>query len=82
MITDLWIENFKGIGKRQHIPLRPITLLFGANSTGKSTVLHALVYLNEILNNQRLDPILPRPEHSLSDVIWQPPDAWERAERL
>jgi len=31
MITDLWIENFKGIGKRQHIPLRPITLLFGAN---------------------------------------------------
>ena len=24
MITDLWIENFKGIGKRQHIPLKPI----------------------------------------------------------
>ncbi len=38
MITDLWIENFKGIGKRQHIPLRPITLLFEANNSGKTTV--------------------------------------------
>ena len=56
MITDLWIENFKGIGKRQHIPLRPITLLFGANSAGKSTVLHALLYLREILVQNNLDP--------------------------
>ena len=56
MITDLWIENFKGIGKRQHIPLRPITLLFGANSAGKSTVLHALLYLRELLCKQNLNP--------------------------
>jgi len=59
MITDLWIENFKGIGKRQHIPLRPITLLFGANSAGKSTVLHALLYLREILVNHEFEPKLP-----------------------
>lgn len=59
MITDLWIENFKGIGKRQHIPLRPITLLFGANSAGKSTVLHALMYLREILCNRNLNPTKP-----------------------
>ncbi len=56
MITDLWIENFKGIGKRQHIPLSPITLLFGTNSAGKSTVLHALLYLKEILVNGNCDP--------------------------
>ena len=43
------IENFKGIGARQTIELRPITLLFGANSAGKSTVLQALHYLREIL---------------------------------
>ena len=59
MITDLWIENFKGIGKRQHIPLRPITLLFGANSAGKSTVLHALLYLRKILVNHEFEPTLP-----------------------
>jgi predicted ATPase len=59
MITDLWIENFKGIGKRQHIPLRPITLLFGANSAGKSTVLHAFMYLREILCQSNLNPTRP-----------------------
>ena len=56
MITDLWIENFKGIGKRQHIALRPVTLLFGANSAGKSTVLHALLYLRECLGRNNADP--------------------------
>ncbi len=59
MITDLWIENFKGIGKRQHIPLSPITLLFGANSAGKSTVLHALLYLREIVCKQNVNPTKP-----------------------
>ncbi len=38
-ITKITIENFKGIGKRVEIPLRPITLLFGANSAGKCTIL-------------------------------------------
>ncbi len=59
MITDLWIENFKGIGKRQHIPLRPVTLLFGRNSAGKSTVLHALLYLREIICKQNVNPTKP-----------------------
>ncbi len=56
MITDLWIENFKGIGKRQHIPLRPVTLLFGANSAGKSTILHALLYFREVVCNHNINP--------------------------
>ncbi len=55
MITDLWIENFKGIGKRQHIPLKPVTLLFGKNSAGKSTVLHALLSLREIVTNRNFE---------------------------
>ena len=59
MITDLWIENFKGIGKRQHIPLGRITLLFGRNSAGKSTILHVLHYLREIITTRNCDPIGP-----------------------
>ena len=50
------IENFKGIGRRQAIELRPITLLFGPNSAGKSTILHALHYLREILERGNIDP--------------------------
>ena len=50
------IENFKGIGARQTIELRPITLLFGPNSVGKSTILQALHYLREVLERGNIDP--------------------------
>lgn len=49
MLTALEIENFKGIAARQRIDLAPLTLLFGANSAGKSTILQALIYLHELV---------------------------------
>ena len=55
-LTRIEIENFKGIGRRQSIDLRPITLLFGPNNVGKSTILHALHYLREILERGNVDP--------------------------
>ena len=55
-LTRIELENFKGIGNRQTIELRPITLLFGPNSAGKSTVLQALHYLREILERGNIDP--------------------------
>jgi hypothetical protein len=54
-ITKIIIENFKGIRNRVEIPIRPLTLLFGANSAGKTTVLHALLYLRELLERQNAD---------------------------
>ena len=50
------IESFKGIGARQVIELKPITLLFGPNSAGKSTILQALHYVREILERNNPDP--------------------------
>ena len=55
-LTRIEIENFKGIGSRQKMDLRPITLLFGPNSAGKSTILQALHYLREILQRGNVDP--------------------------
>ena len=55
LITAVEIENFKGIGRPMRIDLRPITLLFGNNSAGKSTVLHALCYAHEILAHRNVD---------------------------
>ena len=50
-ITSITIENFKGIGEKAvTIPIRPITLLFGKNSSGKSTVLQALRYFSAVMN--------------------------------
>ncbi len=55
MITAIEIENFKAFGERQRIELRPITLLFGPNSGGKSSVTHTLHYLREVLLHRNLD---------------------------
>ncbi len=55
-LTRIEIENFKGIGERQFVEMRPITLLFGPNSAGKSTILQALHYLREILERGNVDP--------------------------
>ena len=54
-ITSLTVGGFKGIKNKATIPLAPITLFFGANSTGKSTVLHALLYLYEVLARRNFD---------------------------
>jgi len=55
-ISAITIQNFKGIREPVRIELSPITLLFGANSAGKSTVLQALLYAREILGRLNTDP--------------------------
>jgi predicted ATPase len=55
-LSRIEIENFKGIGQRQAIDLKPITLVFGPNSAGKSTILQALHYVREILERGNIDP--------------------------
>ena len=54
-ITAITIENFKGIRDPITIELKPITLLFGPNSAGKSTIVQALHYAREIFESQNLN---------------------------
>ena len=54
-ITAITIENFKGISEPVRVELKPITLLFGANSVGKSTIVQALHYVREILERNNVD---------------------------
>ena len=44
-ISEVIIRNFKGIKEEKRIELRPYTLFIGPNSSGKSTVIHALAAL-------------------------------------
>ncbi len=55
MLTKITLENFKGYRTHTTIPLAPITLLYGPNSAGKSSIFHALLYLYEILQNDWCD---------------------------
>lgn len=49
IITAITLENFKSIKNPVRIELKPITLLFGANSVGKSSIIQALHYAREIV---------------------------------
>ncbi|MCB9365893.1 MAG: AAA family ATPase [Calditrichaeota bacterium] len=44
MFNAVSVGNFKAFGTEQRIPLRPITLVYGANSSGKSSILHSLLF--------------------------------------
>lgn len=49
-ITGLTVEGYKSYGKKQHLQIRPLTLLAGANSSGKSSVLQPLLLLKQTLD--------------------------------
>lgn len=49
------LENFKAIASYQKIPIKPITLIFGPNSSGKSSLIHSLLLANEAINTGELD---------------------------
>jgi predicted ATPase len=55
-ITKIFVGNFKGIAAPTWIEIRPITIFVGANSSGKSTCIHALASLSQtvkVTNNTR-----------------------------
>lgn len=55
MIKSISITNFKGIKDSVTIDFKPITLLFGPNSAGKSTIMQSLLLFYEILTYQDCD---------------------------
>ncbi len=55
-ISGITITNFKSICGEQRIDFRPITLLFGPNSAGKSTILQTLQFMQELLERRNVDP--------------------------
>lgn len=46
MLTRIKVKNYKGF-KDAEIPIKPITILLGANSSGKSSMLQLLSLLQQ-----------------------------------
>lgn len=51
--TALHLGNFKAFGGAQRAPLRPLTIVFGPNSSGKSSIIHSLLFGHEALTSKR-----------------------------
>lgn len=69
LVTSFELENFKAFGKRVTIPLAPITLIFGENSAGKSSILQSLNMLKQTVEGR--DPnaiLLTRAENGIVDL--------------
>lgn len=49
MLKEYQIENFKAFAGPVNIPIKPITLIFGANSSGKSSIFQSLLMLKQTL---------------------------------
>jgi predicted ATPase len=68
MFTEIGIENFKAFGKMQRIPLKPITLLYGPNSAGKSSLMQSLLLFKQTIEESGDDQIVLLPKGDLVDL--------------
>lgn len=55
-LTKLFLTNFRSFKNTQTIEFAPLTLLFGPNSVGKTTILMALFYLQQIITKEQCNP--------------------------
>lgn len=69
MLTSLHIKNFKAWKDTGHIRLAPLTVIFGANSAGKSSLGHLLLALKQTtLSTDRKRPLHLGDDHALIDL--------------
>jgi predicted ATPase len=68
MLKALILENFKAFGGRRVIPIRPITLIFGPNSAGKSAILQSLLMLKQTVSDSDTGDVAIRLRGSLVDL--------------
>ena len=55
MLTGIRVGNFKAFGQAQSVPIKPITLIFGPNSGGKSSIIHSLLLLSHAIETGDFD---------------------------
>ena len=69
MLTSIKLGNFKAFGPTQTIPIKPITLIFGPNSAGKSSIIHSLLLAHQAsVVDGELDVHYPRLSGSTVDL--------------
>src|SRR5437763_1310294 len=47
--SEIWVAGYKSIVDEQRIEIRPLTILAGANSSGKSSIIQPLLLLKQTL---------------------------------
>ncbi len=68
MLREYRLTNFKAFGETVTIPIRPLTLIFGANSSGKSSIFQSLLLLKQTLEEAKNPEIALLPKGSFVDL--------------
>ena len=68
MIKEYQISNFKPFAGAPTIPIRPIPLIFGANSTGKSSIFQSILMLKQTLEAAQGCNVVLLPKGKLVDL--------------
>ena len=55
--SRLYLNNYRSFYKEHNLPLRPVTLLFGHNNSGKSACLRSLSLIGDSLGSKELSPM-------------------------
>lgn len=56
LLSELRLEGFKSVDREARVPLRPLTLIYGRNSSGKSSVIQSLLLVRQSLTHDSLQP--------------------------
>ena len=51
MISKMWIKHFKAISCSNEIEIKPVTIICGKNSSGKSSIIQSLLLLKQTLDS-------------------------------
>ena len=60
MITAISFKNFKSFKNEVKFEIKPITLIYGLNGSGKSSILQILQLLKQSLENSNEGILLPK----------------------
>jgi hypothetical protein len=68
MLREYQLTNFKAFAGPETIPIRPITLIYGPNSSGKSSLLQSLLLLKQTLQEAENPETLLLPKGNLVNL--------------
>ncbi|NER22903.1 MAG: AAA family ATPase [Symploca sp. SIO1C2] len=68
MLQEYQLTNFKAFAGPETIPIKPITLIYGPNSSGKSSILQSLLLLKQTLQEAESTETLLLPQGTFTNL--------------
>ena len=67
-LSSVGFYNLKAFGDWQTLPIRRLNLIFGKNSSGKSSIFHSLLWIRQVLLNKNLNIMTPERSGDFVDL--------------